>query len=194
MYKNGMTYRQIERETKLSRGQISGYLHEIESIIGNTIVKWAKVCATSNATLLRKTRQERKVGKRSASLFGWHSLRASFVVTALNAGVPIEMVRRIVGHSTTRMTEEYFNPTKSIIAETMKRKMATSVIGGRTETPIVTLETETFTLPHLKLTETSNCDFKNILAIVLRMTPKEREQLRELLGQDKKDVRVKKTA
>ncbi len=194
MYNNGMTYRQIEHETMLSRGQISEYLHTIETLTGNTIVKWAKVCATSNSTLLRKTRQERKVGKRAASLFGWHSLRASFVVTALNAGVPIEMVRRIVGHSTTRMTEEYFNPTKNIIAETMKRKMATSVIGGRTETPIVTLETETFTPPHLKLAETSNCDFKNILAIVSRMSAKEREQLQKLLGQDHKEVCTKKTA
>ena len=186
MYNNGMTYRQIERETMLSRGQISEYLHTIETLTGNTIVKWAKVCATSNTTLLRKTRQERKVGKRSASLFGWHSLRASFVVTALNAGVPIEMVRRIVGHSTTRMTEEYFNPTKNIIAETMKRKMSASVIGGRTEKPIVTIETENVVPPHLELADASKCDFKDILAIVSRMTAKEREQLKKLLGQNHK--------
>lgn len=169
MYKNGMTYRQIERETKLSLGQISGYLHEIESIIGNPIVKWAKVCATSNTTLLRKTRQERKVGKCSASLFGWHSLRASFVVTALNSGMPIEMVRRIVGHSTTRMTEEYFNPTKSIVAEMMKRKMSGSVIAGRTT--------------HRKLADASNGNSKDLLALVSKMNAEEREQLKKLLGE-----------
>lgn len=181
MYKNGMTYRQIERETKLSRGQISGYLHEIESIIGNPIVKWAKVCATSNATLLRKTRQERKVGKRSASLFGWHSLRASFVVTALNAGVPIEMVRRIVGHSTTRMTEEYFNPTKSIIAEVMKRKMSNSVITGGSKKPKLTTKAPTTTRTPKLIDTTSNSGSDDILALVSKMTEEEREQLKKLL-------------
>ncbi len=182
MYRNGMTYRQIERETMLSRGQISEYLHGIEALTGNTIVKWARVCATSNSTLLRKTRQERKVGKRAASLFGWHSLRASFVVTALNAGVPIEMVRRIVGHSTTRMTEEYFNPTKSIIAETMKRKMVGSVIAGRTRKPIVAIESGSLAMPRPQLGSPSNLDFENILAIVSRMTAKERTQLKKLLA------------
>lgn len=182
MYNKGMTYRQIERETKLSRGQISSYLHEIETITGNTIVKWAKVCATSNTTLLRKTRQERKVGKRSASLFGWHSLRASFVVTALNAGVPIEMVRRIVGHSTTRMTEEYFNPTKSIIAEVMKRKMSSSVIIGGSETPKLIPKAKNATTKR-KLKDTSNSDSNGIVALVAQMTAEEREQLKKLLDE-----------
>lgn len=182
LYTNGMSYRQIERETKLGRGQIADYLHEIERLVGFTIVKWAKVCATSNASLLRKTRQERKVGKRSASLFGWHSLRASFVVTALNANVPIEMVRRIVGHSTTRMTEEYFNPTKLIIAETMKRKMSNCVIAKPTETRIGAIATSNPTTTPIEIANASNASIKSILDIVAKMSPSERQQLKDMLS------------
>lgn len=162
LYSSGLTYRQIERETGLGRGQIADYLHGIEDIARTTIVKWAKTCATSNRRLLQRTRQERKVGKRSASIYGWHSLRASFVVAALTHGIPIEVVRRIVGHSTVRMTEEYFNPTKAIMADAFRRKMSGSILAGST-TP--QLETK-----------------PNLASLVANMTPAEREQLKALLG------------
>jgi hypothetical protein len=67
------------------------------------------------------------------------------------------------------MTEEYFNPTKSIVAEMMKRKMAESVIGGRTT--------------HHKLVDTSNGNSKDLLALVSKMTAEEREQLKKLLDE-----------
>ena len=77
--------------------------------------------------LLRLTRQKREVGK-SASLYGWHSIRATFVTLALMRKVPIEMVRRIVGHTTADMTMVYFRPTKLIVAETLRQQMAGSVL------------------------------------------------------------------
>ena len=77
--------------------------------------------------LLRLTRQKREAGK-SASLYGWHSIRATFVTLALMHNVPIEMVRRIVGHTTADMTMVYFRPTKLIVAETLRQQMAGSVL------------------------------------------------------------------
>jgi hypothetical protein len=67
------------------------------------------------------------------------------------------------------MTEEYFNPTKSIVAEMMKRKMSGCVIAGRTT--------------HRKLADTSNGNTKNLLALVSKMNAEEREQLKKLLGE-----------
>lgn len=162
LYKSGMAYRQIQQEMGCSRGLISGYLHEIEYLTGDSIVKWSKTCAVSAARLLKRTRQERKVGKRAASLYGWHSLRASFVVSAITSGIPIEVVRKIVGHSTVQMTEEYFNPTKRIMAEAFRKKMSGSILS---EGSPAQLEAK-----------------PNLASLVANMTPAEREQLKALLG------------
>lgn len=190
LYASGSTYREIERETGFSRGQISMYLHEVEEKSGANIVKWAKRCATSDEALVRKTRQERKVGRHSASLYGWHSLRASFVVAALTAGVPLEVVRRVVGHTTADMTLEYFNPTKRIMAETVRRRLAGSVIGGsdaavaKRVTPGRPTERPAVTHPIAPLlgADTSAVRGGGLAAMVAGLSPEEREQLKALLG------------
>ena len=83
--------------------------------------------------LLKLTQQERKVGRRAGSLFGWHCLRGSFVVLALTNNIPLAIVQRIVGHTTVDTTlTHYVNPMKNIVAETFRRQMAGSVLGGVT--------------------------------------------------------------
>lgn len=184
LYKSGLTYRQIERETGCSRGLIAGYLHGIEDLTGDAVVKWAKESPVSNRKLLKRTRQGRKVGKRSASLYGWHSLRASFVVAALTHNVPIEVVRRVVGHSTVEMTKEYFNPTKRIMAETLRRRMSGGVLAEGTPPLLKSARTaaeERETLPTQPNAIGGELD--GILAKVARMSPAEREQLKALLGE-----------
>lgn len=123
----GKSYREIERETGFSRGQVSMYLHEVEALAGASVVR---VGAASTKGLVAKTRLKRGKGARSGSLYGWHSLRASFVVAALNAGVPLELARRVVGHTTTEMTLEYYNPTKRMAAEAVRRGLGGTVLGA----------------------------------------------------------------
>ena len=94
--------------------------------------------SNTNATtkdLLRMTRQKREIGQNSASLFGWHSLRTTFVTISLMYRVPIELVRRIVGHTTADMTLTYFQPTARIMAETFSRQMAGVLSGATTALP-----------------------------------------------------------
>lgn len=177
LYMSGLSYRQIEAETGLSRGQIGGYLHTIEEITQTTIVKWQSDCANSNTRLIKMTRKERKVGtqkygKCAASLYGWHSLRATFVVTALTNGIPIEVVRRIVGHSTVRMTEEYFNPTKQIMAEAVRNKMSRSILGGSLTRPA---------LVEPKQSEDAD-DLAALAKKLAALSPAQREQLKALIG------------
>ena len=177
LYISGLSYRQIEAETGLSRGQIGGYLHTIEEITQTAIVKWQSDCANSNTRLIKMTRKERKVGtqkygKCAASLYGWHSLRATFVVTALTNGIPIEVVRRIVGHSTVRMTEEYFNPTKQIMAEAVRNKMSRSILGGSLARPA---------LAEPKQSEDAD-DLAALAKKLAALSPAQREQLKALIG------------
>lgn len=49
------------------------------------------------------------VGNRRHAVLGAHSFRHSFVTRAANAGIPLDVVRRIVGHSGVRMSEHYFH-------------------------------------------------------------------------------------
>jgi integrase len=54
---------------------------------------------------------DRADGKRKANLRGWHSLRTSWITTALSAGVPIELVRRVTGHTAVAVVlKHYFRP------------------------------------------------------------------------------------
>ena len=75
-----------------------------------------------------RTRAKRKIGDKAASLYGWHSLRATFVVLAYEAGVPLADVQKVVGHSTVEMTLQYYNPDKKLVAERVRQRMAGSVL------------------------------------------------------------------
>jgi integrase len=50
-------------------------------------------------------------GKRNASVKDFHSLRTTWITLALSAGVPMELVRRVTGHTTTDVVlKNYFRP------------------------------------------------------------------------------------
>ncbi len=71
--------------------------------------------------------------QKSASAYGWHSLRATFVVLAIEAGVPLASVQKIVGHSTFSMTLEYFNPEQKHEAERVRNQMRGSILNTRSD-------------------------------------------------------------
>ncbi len=120
----------------VARSQVSMDLRDIEKLTGQTLRPMAARSAQrkNRLDLIEQTRQDRGIGKRAASVYGWHSFRHGFVIFALKAGVPVEDVRRIVGHGETRTTlENYYNPEKKHAAEQMRERMAGTVLdGGRT--------------------------------------------------------------
>ena len=116
----------------VARSQVSMDLREIEKLTGENLRPRANASAKrkSNLDLIERTRERREIGKRSASIYGWHSLRATFVVLATEAGVPLADIARVVGHTTTDMTMEYFNPEKKHAAERVRRQMRGTVLDG----------------------------------------------------------------
>ena len=55
----------------------------------------------------------RESGQRAANVRGWHSLRTTWITTALAAGVPIELVRRVTGHTAVAVVlKHYFRPAR----------------------------------------------------------------------------------
>ena len=133
-YRSGQTYREIETETGRSRGQTSEDIHAIELLAGRKYIKGPDRTG-ERKRILKLTRQVRPVGKNSASLYDWHSLRATFVVLALQSNVALEDVRKVVGHTTTQTTLEYYNPTKKHLIEKFKRMKGSFLLNDPASTP-----------------------------------------------------------
>lgn len=134
MRKAGTVCKDIAETLGIAKGQVSDYLREAEELTGETLRPMTaklKSPRLTNMELANLTRKERATGKRAASIYGWHSLRATFVVLAIEAGVPLPDVQKIVGHSTAETTMQYFNPVRKHTAERVRRQMGGSVLNGR---------------------------------------------------------------
>ena len=133
MYKAGKTYKEIGAKYNAVRSQVSMDLRAIEQLTGEILrpKTITRSIPATRAELLDRTKGERTAGRnRRASLYGWHSLRATFVVLAHEAGVPLADIARVVGHTTTDMTMQYFNPEKRHAAERLKTQLRGSVLDG----------------------------------------------------------------
>lgn len=137
-YFSGMASHFIAEDLGLARSQVSEYLRDIEELTGATLRPATKRkrkldLKIDRRTLIDQTRKGKSVGERkssepvrknAASIYGWHSLRATYVVLAVEAGVPLAYVEKAVGHSTVEMTLQYFNPTGKHVAGVMGQKLA----------------------------------------------------------------------
>ncbi|MFA5343481.1 MAG: tyrosine-type recombinase/integrase [Kiritimatiellia bacterium] len=109
-YAAGQSVRQIADSTKRPKGTISYDLHMIAKWIGKPFVRSAQTPSVKQA-IARITRIRREHGQKSASIYDWHALRTTFVTLALSAGVPMELVRRVTGHTTVDIVlRHYFRP------------------------------------------------------------------------------------
>lgn len=126
LYRNGLSYRDIESKTGISRRCISMDFAEVERLAGVSFRKGNRngIKGPSEQTLIETyTREKSSTGKCNLSIYSWHSLRNNFVVRAINAGVSSASIQKIVGHSTFKQTLDYYNPTEEIAAAEMKLKM-----------------------------------------------------------------------
>ena len=132
-FKAGARCIDIAAALGVARSQVSMDLRDAERLTGENLRprSIAKANRATRLDLIGRTRAARGVGKRAASLYGWHSLRATFVVLAVEAGVPLPDIQKIVGHSTSTTTLEYFNPTAKHTAERVRKQMSGTVLDGR---------------------------------------------------------------
>ena len=112
----GFKAKTIAEDLELSPAQVSADLRTLEEITGDKLRspdmgRREAELGTARRELVKLTRRGGAKGRRAASIYGWHSLRATFVVLAIEAGVPLAYVEKAVGHATASMTLQYFNPT-----------------------------------------------------------------------------------
>lgn len=128
----GKSYRDIETETGRKRGIISQDLQDAESVSGYSFRRGATVKTGRDLkTLIQATRKRRGRGVVSASVYGWHNLRGTFVTLALGAGVPFETVAKCTGHTLAKtMRDHYYNPTREHTRQAMKLPAAKQIATG----------------------------------------------------------------
>jgi len=75
-------------------------------------------------------------GKRKASVKDFHSLRTTWITMALSAGVPMELVRRVTGHTTTDVVlKHYFRPGRKDFKRALQSAMPRLLTSGAGPSP-----------------------------------------------------------
>jgi hypothetical protein len=66
-----------------------------------------------------------------ASVKDFHSLRTTWITMALTAGVPMELVRRVTGHSTVNIVlKHYFRPGREDFRNALESALPKSMTGS----------------------------------------------------------------
>ncbi len=120
-----------------------------------------------------------KVGRngRLANIKGFHSLRTTWITMALTAGVPMELVRRVTGHSTVNVVlKHYFRPNRENFREALESALPIALTGGaeeRLDLPKEVLELGEVvrSLKHEELIE----KVEDLVTAVARMTKSQKE-------------------
>ncbi|MDK2963608.1 MAG: hypothetical protein PWQ29_1002 [Verrucomicrobiota bacterium] len=69
-----------------------------------------------------------------ATIKGFHSLRTTWITMALTAGVPMELVRRVTGHSTVEVVlKHYFRPGREAFRASLGKALPKLLTGGEEE-------------------------------------------------------------
>ena len=133
LYMAGKSTAEIAAETAISKGSVSLYFKRIEEAVGAPIVRCRRSKRTGRA---RGAVHASRPGLKRVNQRGFHAFRATWVTLALTAGVPMELVRKVTGHTTadTVMTH-YFQPGQEAFREALMKAMPTLLTGGDAKPP-----------------------------------------------------------
>ncbi|MEI7947174.1 MAG: site-specific integrase [bacterium] len=166
---SGQSYREIATETGRKRSIISQDLQEAERVSGFILRRGATVKNGRDLkTLIGATRQKRGDGSklRAASVLGWHSLRGTFCTLGLAAGIPIETLKLITGHTTTATIQKHYNnPQREHLREILGDKLPEVLTGQKEEK-----------------TKQKKAQMKQLADQIKGMTKAERKKLAKLIG------------
>jgi integrase len=126
---------------------------------------------------IKNTQVKRDDASQKASVKDFHSLRTTWITMALSAGVPMELVRRVTGHSTVDVVlKHYFRPGRETFRtalETAMPRMLTGKTGEQLDLPkeVLKLGKEAESLKPEDVVK----KFKVLVEAVARMTKAEKE-------------------
>ncbi|MFH0880321.1 MAG: tyrosine-type recombinase/integrase [Lentisphaerota bacterium] len=129
-YLNGQTVPAIAEDMQISKGTVSGLLNEIEKKMGVAVIhRRGPVLPETIRGVIHSEGQGQRLKR--GSLRGWHSFRTTFITLALSAGLPMELVRRITGHTTVDVVlKHYFRPGREDFRRAMQSVMPKMLTKG----------------------------------------------------------------
>lgn len=173
LYSSGCTLPDIRKMLGISQGAVSLYLKRIRDVAGHPIIrKEVQQVRDASAHQVVKgspvpVRRDGK-GKIRINNRGFHALRATFTTQALAAGVPVEMVKLITGHTITEtVLKHYFNPDDDMILEKMQRAMPRQL----TQAPEKSTAQEILDILDNASGKTWKKDAERVRALVARLDP-----------------------
>lgn len=133
-YMAGASLNDIASDFGLSKGSASNYLKRVEDVTGFPVIRQSRPEAASKRqakAAAKKMAAATRHGLRRVNQRGFHAFRASWVTLALTAGVPVDLVRKVTGHTTveTVMTH-YFQPGREDFRKAIQSAMPTLLTGG----------------------------------------------------------------
>ncbi|MGE4489222.1 MAG: tyrosine-type recombinase/integrase [Kiritimatiellales bacterium] len=124
----------ILRNELEQRSHVSEYVFpEVEEMYRTNVhgLSWRFKQALKDAEI-KDTVVDREDSRMRASVKDFHSLRTTWITMALSAGVPMELVRRVTGHSTVNVVlKHYFRPGKEAFKTALENAMPRMLTGNR---------------------------------------------------------------
>jgi integrase len=128
-YMAGATSGDIRKEFGLSKGGVSTYLKRIEDVVGFPVVRQRRPKA--EVKVLGPVHAMRPQGMKKVNQRGFHALRSTWVTLALTAGVPVDLVRKVTGHTTVEtVLVHYFQPGREDFRRTLEKAMPALLTNG----------------------------------------------------------------
>lgn len=127
-YLGGDSIREIAKAHHLQLDKIVAMLQGIEEKLGVPIIRRRRKPKADDASA---TSTQRFPRLRAANLRGFHSFRTTWITLALNAGVPMELVRRVTGHQTVEIVlRHYYQPDREDFRRTIEAAMPRMFVAG----------------------------------------------------------------
>lgn len=130
LYSSGVTLCDVAKQLEVSKGSVSNYLARIERVAGHPVVRKEVAFARKRKALAALPRASEEgarpaaTGRVRVNTRGFHALRATFATQALAAGVPVEVVKLVTGHSLAEtILRHYFNPDEDTMLGRLERAM-----------------------------------------------------------------------
>jgi integrase len=120
-YMSGATLTDLMQEFNLSKAGAGTYLGRIEKVVQFPVVRKRRPKAVVKSVGASHVRRH---GLKKVNQRGFHAFRASWVTIALTAGVPVDLVRKVTGHTTVEMVlTNYFQPGREDFRKTIMSAM-----------------------------------------------------------------------
>ena len=133
LYMAGKSTAEIAAELEISKGSVSLHFKRIEEAVGFPVIRSRRLKRVGKA---RGAVHASRPGLKRVNQRGFHAFRATWVTLALTAGVPMDLVRKVTGHTTAdTVITHYFQPGREALRETLLKAMPTLFTGGAVKPP-----------------------------------------------------------